>query len=356
MISSGTLFFGAGDTIETFSILVVDNAYVDGDRTVNLTLSNPVGAALGPPSSAVLKITDNDTAPPNSNPIDESGFFVRQQYFDFLSRTPDSGGFDFWTGQINQCGSDQTCVINRRIAVSNAFFFEPEFQQTGSYVYRLYRTSFGNNQPFANPFPDPANPGEDKKVPLYQLFMQDRAQVTGGAQLAQFQLAFANAFVNRPAFSARYPNILSGPAFVDAVLGTIRNDLGVDLGSQRQALIDLFTSGGRGAVIYRLADDSANNPINNRALIDAEYNRSFVYTQYAGYLRRDIDIRGFVFWLGQINSGPLRDITKQHAMVCAFITSTEYQNRFSSIHTRANTDCPVETSAPKARAAPRVSN
>jgi hypothetical protein len=110
--------------------------------------------------------------------------------------------------------------------------------------------------------------------------------------------------------------------------------------SQRTALISLFNSGGRGAVIYRLADDNLQtNPINNRAFIDAEYNRAFVATQYFGYLRRDADIGGFLFWLGQVSSAPLRDVPKQHAMVCSFITSDEYQLRFSSVVTHTNAEC-----------------
>jgi hypothetical protein len=93
--------------------------------------------------------------------------------------------------------------------------------------------------------------------------------------------------------------------------------------------------------MYRLADDNAQtNLINNRAFIDEEYNRAFVATQYFGYLRRDADIGGFLFWLGQVNSEPLRDVTKQHAMVCAFITSAEYQQRFSAVVTHANQECP----------------
>jgi hypothetical protein len=81
------------------------------------------------------------------------------------------------------------------------------------------------------------------------------------------------------------------------------------------------------------------NPINNRAFIDEEYNRGFVFTEYAGYLRRDSDIGGFLFWLGQVNSAPLRETTKQHAMVCSFITSAEYQGRFSSVTTHSNGEC-----------------
>jgi hypothetical protein len=90
----------------------------------------------------------------------------------------------------------------------------------------------------------------------------------------------------------------------------------------------------------RLADQSAINPINNQAFIDEEYNRAFVFSQYSGYLRRDADIGGFLFWLGQVNSGPLRDTGKQHAMVCSFITSAEYQQRFSPVVTHTNQECP----------------
>ena len=126
-----------------------------------------------------------------------------------------------------------------------------------------------------------------------------------------------------------------------AVLNKMKTDIGVDLVSQRAALIALFNSGGRGAVIYRLADDNVStNPINNRPFIDAEYNRAFVATQYFGYLRRNPDLGGFIFWLGQVNSGPLRDVGKQHAMVCSFVTSTEYQQRFSLVVTHNNTECP----------------
>ena len=141
-------------------------------------------------------------------------------------------------------------------------------------------------------------------------------------------------------FLAKYPANLDGPSFVDALLATIMSDIGVDLTAQRSGLIDLFNSGGRGEVLYRLADDNVQtNPINNRALIDAEYNRAFVFTQYAGYLRRDADIGGFLFWLDQVDRAPLRDVGIQHTMVCAFITSTEYQLRFSPVVTHHNSDC-----------------
>jgi len=278
------------------------------------------------------------------NPLENASFFVSQQYRDFLARDPDPAGLFFWTDQIagNATNTPPPCAVGdthclslRRITVANAFFFEQEYQSTGSYVYRIYRESFGNTQPFPN--------AENPLLPSYAAFAPDRSLVVGGANLAQSQLDFANAFVQRPAFIARYPLSLSTAGqFVDAVLATIQNDLGVNLSGQRTNLINLYngTNGGRGAVIYRLADDNVQtNPINNRPLIDGEYNRAFVFTEYAGFLRRDSDLGGFNFWLGQVNSGPLRDGNKQHGMVCSFITSLEYQLRFSALTPRSNAEC-----------------
>ncbi len=269
------------------------------------------------------------------NALDTAQFFVWQHYLDFLNREPDQSGLDYWTRQVTQCGTDALCLHNKRIDVSNAFFFELEYQQTAAYVFRLYRAAYGNDQP--SPNPDNSNQTEARKLPSYAAFFPDRAQVVGGSSLAQSQMDLANAFVQRPEFLNRYAASLTLDQFVDALLVNIRNGSGADLASQRNSLIAL---GSRGAVLYRLADDNVQtNPVNNRAYIDAEYNRAFVFSQYAGYLRRDSDIGGFLFWLGQVNSAPLRDVAKQHAMVCSFITSAEYQLRFGPSVTRTNRDC-----------------
>lgn len=345
-IAEGTLAFGAGETSKTFTVLITDGLYVEGDQTVNLSLRNPSGAVvIAAPNSAILTIVDNDSVIPTSNPTDDAQFFVRQHYYDFLSRVPDGGGLTYWTSQITQCGNDLTCTRRKRIDVSNAFFYELEYQQTGAYVFRLYRAAFGNIQPFSNPNADGQYPNEEKKLPSYAAFASDRARVKGGSSLAQTQLDLANAFVQRAEFVSKYPANLDGPTFVDTLLATVTKDIGVDLKSQRQALISLYNqagsgNAGRGVVMYRLGDDNVQtNPIDNRAFIDAEYNRAFVFTQYAGYLRRNSDIPGFVFWLNQVNRGPLRDGNTQHAMVCSFITSAEYQQRFSSIVTHTNGEC-----------------
>jgi hypothetical protein len=342
-ISGAAIMFLPGDTSKTFNVPIVNDVYVEGDETFNLTLSNPSGAVVGGQSTAVVTIQDDDSSPPASNPLDnaDARFFVRQHYYDFLSRVPDQSGVDFWSGVITQCNGEPVCLRTKRVDVSNAFFYELEFQQTGAYVYRLYRAAFGNNQPSPNPVPDPAHPDEEKKLVSYQAFANDRARVIGGKSLSQAQIDLATAFVQRPEFLSKYPAGLNAQGFVDSLLNTILTDIGVNLSSQRQTLIDLFFEGGRSAVLYRVADDNLlTNPINNRALINAEYNRAFVATQYFGYLRRNPDMAGFLFWLDQVNGAPLRDVAKQHAMVCSFITSTEYQQRFSSTVTHSNSECP----------------
>ncbi|HKZ79804.1 MAG TPA: PA domain-containing protein [Pyrinomonadaceae bacterium] len=296
------------------------------------------------------------------NPIEEATSFVTQQYYDFLSRAPDAGGFAFWTDQILQCNSDVVCLRNRRTAVSDAFFFEPEFQQTGSYVLRLYRAAYGNTQPLPNP--DQGNPSAPfyppanfhLRFPSYAVFRQDRAQVVGGPGLAQSQLALANDFVQRPEFLSRYQPSLSGSDFVNALVTSISSSRGVDLTSQIATLNTLYAQGGRGLVMFHLANDYWNgcggNPapcvpsgvgpaVDNRPFIDAEYNLVFVTTEYFGYLRRDGDANGLNFWLEtQLNRFPTRDQNIQHAMVCSFITSAEYQLRFGPTPTRDNGECP----------------
>ena len=61
--TSGMLNFAFGETSKTFSVTVCTDALFEGDETVNLILTNPVGGALGTPNSATLTIVDNDAQP-----------------------------------------------------------------------------------------------------------------------------------------------------------------------------------------------------------------------------------------------------------------------------------------------------
>ncbi|HEX8097998.1 MAG TPA: carboxypeptidase regulatory-like domain-containing protein, partial [Pyrinomonadaceae bacterium] len=88
LTTSGTLLFPANETSKTFQVIVIDDQYVEGPETVQLTLGNVVGGSLGSQATAALTITDNDNTAPTTNASDGAQYFVLQHYYDFLSRVP----------------------------------------------------------------------------------------------------------------------------------------------------------------------------------------------------------------------------------------------------------------------------
>jgi hypothetical protein len=306
----GTLRFAPGETSKTFTVELIDNAFVDGSRTVNLSLTAPFGLILGDRQTALLTIKDNDTTSSAVNPIDDSSFFVRQHYLDFLSRAPDPGGLDYWTNQITVCGGDAACLSGRRVGVSAAYFVELEFQQTGSFVYRMYKAAYGQR-------------------PTFNQFMPDRSRIVGGSDLSAGKQALAEVFVGRQEFLQKYPSALKGPQFVDTLLKTVQRGSGLDLSGTRPFLIsDYNTYASRARVLRLIAEEEAFKA--------AEYNNAFVLMQYFGYLRRDPEEEGYQFWLNVLND---REPGNYRGMVCAFITSAEYQHRFGPTVTRNDKEC-----------------
>jgi hypothetical protein len=246
-------------------------------------------------------ITYGDVA----NPIDVPSYMVRQQYVDFLNREPDQAGGDFWVNQIVSCGSDAHCVEVKRINVSAAFFLSIEFQQTGYYVYRLYKSSYG-------------------RVPTLQEFLPDNVGIASGvivgadgweAKLAGNKAAFVQSWVQRADFQARYGS-LTNEQYVDAL---IANTGVTTSAAERDVLVqDLGNGASRANVLAKLADSPS--------LKRAEFNSAFLLMQYFGYLGRDPDSGGFNFWLSKLNEFG-GDFVKAE-MVKAFLSSTEYRRRF----------------------------
>lgn len=216
-IALGTLTFAPGETSKTFRVLIVNDTFVEGDETISLALSNPTGAGvgLGSPNTAEITILDNDATPPSTNPIDDSAFFVRQHYLDFLNREPDASGFAFWKNEIDSCGADAQCIEVKRINVSAAFFLSIEFQNSGYAAYLTHRAAFG------------ANASGTPVAVLYGNFMHDLqaldrnvvfGQPGSDAQLEANKVAYYNEFVTRPEFVAKYPSTLTNDQYVDALL------------------------------------------------------------------------------------------------------------------------------------------
>jgi hypothetical protein len=250
----------------------------------------------------------------NVNPLETPEYFVRQQYLDLLGREPDEGGFNYWTDQILACNGETNCLSAKRLSVAGAFFVEQEFQDSGLYIYDLYEGALGRR-------PDHAE------------YAVDRRQVVGGPRLEADKAAFATSFVDRAEFNAQYPLTLSEEVFVDALLRTAQQSSGLDLSGARADLVTLYHSGrsateSRSLVLRSVAEGSRFK--------QTQYNPAFVLMEYYGYLGRNPDRDGYDFWLNVLNSG---DRNNYRGMVCSFITSAEYQQRFSSVVTRSNVEC-----------------
>src|SRR5207248_2484068 len=139
----GTVQFGPGETSKNVQILIVNDVFIEGPETFQVSLSSPSGnSAVGSPGTITVTITDDDVAAA-PNPIDNAGFFVRQHYLDFLGREPDAPGLAFWVSNITSCGADAGCRAFKRVDTSAAFFLSIEFQETSGFVIRTQRVAFG---------------------------------------------------------------------------------------------------------------------------------------------------------------------------------------------------------------------
>ncbi len=220
--------FNPGETSKTVRVLIVDDKDFppftacpggsgnEGNERVNLALSNVsgAGAGLGSPNAVDLTILDNDVVAPTSNPIDDTTFFVRQQYLDFLNREPDPAGLAFWVNNIDSCAANAQCREVRRIDTSAAFFLSIEFQKTGVLSILANKAAFGAS---ASGSPGPV---------LYGQFEKDTQQLqkdlifgtpTFDAQLEANKTAYFNDFVNRPEFVFAYSGT-TNTQYVDALL------------------------------------------------------------------------------------------------------------------------------------------
>lgn len=262
----------------------------------------------------------------NPNVVEEARFFVRQHYVDFLDREPDKSGMAFWVNEITSCGGDSQCIEVKRINVSAAFFLSIEFQETGYYVYRLYKAAFGN-------IPEGSVP-----VRLSE-FSPDRQRVglnvvvgaTGWEQqLENNKSSFATEFVSRTRFLNSHATSQSPATFVNTLFanaGVVPTD-----DERNQAIAEfagaanISDANARGRALRRVAD--------NGVLKQQELNRAFVLSQYFGYLLRNpydapeptLDFSGYNFWLNKLNQFGGNFVNAE--MVKAFILSGEFRNRF----------------------------
>ncbi len=319
----GTLRFAAGEASKTIQLSIVDDAFVEGNETLTIGLSNPIGVALGSPSNTTVTILDNDSDANASNPFLNNNFFVRMHYLDFLLREPDSSGYSDWLNVLNSCqptqgwlGSDVGCD---RVQVSSGFFRSTEFGEKGYWIYRFYEASLGRRPQFAEFMPD---------VRRLSGLMPDTEQEARRAE-------FINRFMQLPEFTSRYSgltNSQSASQFITALEQSARFTLpatvpptqpGQPQQYGRQELIGLMQSGQLSAA------QTLRAFIEQKVVWDTYYYRAFVAMQYFGYLRRDPDSAGYNDWVDVLTNGrgtvPPGDY--RH-LIFGFVYSVEYRERF----------------------------
>jgi hypothetical protein len=345
LLGTGTGSFGAKTDFGTDSLPVsVAVGDFNGDGKLDLAVANLGSFFVSDPGPATVSILLNTgpTGPcASTNPIDCADFFVRQHYRDFLNRQADDLGLAFWTNEITSCGADVQCVEVKRINVSAAFYLSIEFQQTGYLVERLYKAAFSDVNRTST-----FNGVHQLPVPVVRFsdFLPDTQRIGQGVvvgqgnwqqQLEDNKNAFTAEFVQRPQFATAFPTSMTPAEFVDKLF----QNTGVSpSGTERNTAINEFSGAG----------DTSNLTARSKALRDVaentilttnEFNRAFVLMQYFGYLRRnpndpqDTDYTGYDFWLTKLNSFTLPGdnvlVRVQNAeMVKAFITSSEYRQRF----------------------------
>jgi glucose/arabinose dehydrogenase len=301
-VAVGTLRFAAGETSKNISMSIVDDVFVEGAETFNISLSNPAGGAnLGANASANITITDNGNEGA-ANPIDQTAFFVRQHYIDFLNREPDPQGFTDWQNILNNCPSGN--LQCDRIQVSADFFRSPEFRERGYFPFRFYLVSLGRKPNFAE-------------------FMPDLARVSGfltEAEKEQARLDFIAEFMSRSEFANIY-NPLTNNAYVQRLFDTAGvtqvtvNGNVQTVQSMQQAMAN--TGKSRAAVLREIVESPE---------VDAKfYTQAFVVMQYFGYLRRDPDAL-YQQLIDEMNANP----QNYRQMVNIFVNSMEYRARFGS--------------------------
>lgn len=306
----GTLRFAPGETTRSFRLLITDDTTSEGDEALYVILQEHMpGVALAAPSVAEVTITDNDGTTLPSNPIDNREFFVRQHYLDFLNREPDTDGFNFWVGQIPAACEAQPSkaeCVEQRVNVSGAFFLSIEFLETGYFVYRLHKASFGSLPSFTPFLRDTQE--ADRNVIVGQLGWEQQLEQNKQRLLAEW--------VQRTDFKAKYDQ-LTNEQYVDALNANTGNSLTT---AERNTLV----AGLNAATMTRA--EVLGEVAENEEFSRKESSPAFVLMQYFGYLRRNPDLPGYQYWLNKLNQfgGDFR----RAEMVKAFITSNEYRLRF----------------------------
>lgn len=265
-------------------------------------------------------------------------FFVRLQYEDFLRRTGDEPGVQFWLNALNngeaRCAGNAGCILGARRDVTAAFFLSIEFQNTGHLVYRLHQAAFNKGERLKK---DEFTKDQDllrTNVVVGQVGWEETLRLNKLNLVSDRNIGF----VNRTDFVARYGN-MTNEQYVDALNA---NTGGALSPRERDLLVVQLANGtiNRAEALLAAAEDT---DFQERA-----FNKAFVLLQYFTFLQRnpnegpDSDFSGLNFWLNKINDFTLPgdsvlDPTvafvrvRRSQMIESFLDSIEYNQRLRRV-------------------------
>ena len=302
-----------------------DSRWTAGSNTVRIDLNSPwnvnvpfylfIDSAFADNAGAgpyTIKMRDMTVAPAPAcnqpNPIDCAGFFVRQQYQDFLNREPDPVGFQDWIDTLAKSPNGGYGEFDSpqfdRVHVSASFVQSTEFQGRGYWLMRFGYVGLNRSI------------GSVRSSLTFDEFMPALQQIGGQNSPAQEEAAkviYMNAFVQRPDFQALFPNSMSNSEFVNA----LEANAGVTVATKPQLISSLDAGTATRADVLRYI-------VETQVVFDKYIIPSFVDMEYKGYLRRDPDTIGYQNWVNTLTADP----SNYRHMVFGFIYSTEYRSRF----------------------------
>jgi hypothetical protein len=181
-----------------------------------------------------------------------------------------------------------------------------------------------------------------------------------GAVVEANRNRLAAEFVQRPEFISKYGG-LNDTLYVQELLNTATI---AATAAEKQALVDGLTNHTetRASVLRKVVDGTVVINEGNvqftttygQAFINQETRRVFVFMEYVGYLRRNPDPAGFIFWLGKLNfynGDPF-----QAEMVRSFYPVARVSLTFRTTVTweRRHPACNEHPQARTARVSPRI--
>lgn len=291
----GRLSFAPGEDSKSFTVFITDDAYAEGEESLQLSLSVIEGtAAPGGNSTAEVKLADNDNAEGAVNPLDDAQFFVRQQFVDILGRDPEPDELFALVKKLNECpAGDATCT---RESVSASLLLSDEHQNNAQLIYGLYKAALG-------------------RAPEYREFVRELHEIasdqqSGVEQTDEDRKARVREYVAQWLAATERQARKTDREFVNSVVGNA--GLKPAAGS---ALLGGLTRKEKTRAEVLL------DVLGVTEVKDKWRNETLVLAHYFTYLRREPDADGYGHWLEEAKKVPM-------SLISGFVNSAEYRQRF----------------------------